>query len=136
MTSDKIFSYNEENGKFDIVVDTTDNSKWTVIRQESYSLDKHELIMRKFNEDFPQFNVENYKMLTDACSRSESMTLWLINANLTYSEESQVPLFVKDIIEPEHFVKLQSDLTLINKKVSEVSLEKRALVENYKKRSS
>lgn len=132
MSNDKVWQYVGEDGSFDICIDPSDNTKWTVIQQEAYSLEKQDIVMKKFAEEFPNFSVDSYKMLTDACSRSEAMSLWLINANLTYSQQAQVPLFLKDTIEPSKFVDLQTNLTRINKKISDISKEKRDLADKYK----
>lgn len=104
---------------------------WTVVKQESYKLSKEKIIVDKFNEEF-KFIVKDYKELTNACSRSKAFTEWLINANIAYSEEAELPLFIKDVIEPEHFSKLQTELTLINRKIADYSIRKRDLAERYK----
>lgn len=124
-----VFNVNGKTYEFD---DPSGNSDdWTVVKQESYKLSKRETVLKKFNEEF-QFDVEDYDQLTRVCSRSKVFTNWLINANLAYSEEAQLPLFVKDVIEPQHFRKLQSTLSKINVIYSEQSLKKKKLAEQFK----
>jgi arsenate reductase-like glutaredoxin family protein len=120
-------------GKTYSVKDPDGNFKdWTVIKQESFKLDKSTLILDKFKKDFPQYKIDDYEFLTRACSRSKEMTQWLINANLEYADEAQTPLFAKDIIEPGHFKQLQSKITEISKVISKQSLKKRELADKYK----
>lgn len=116
---------------------TVDNNEinyedWTVIKQESYKLSKSELVLAKFRKDFSAFQIDDYEMLTRVCSRSSKLTEWLINANLIFSDEAQLPLFLKDIVEPKQFNSLQTDLTKINKVISDYSIKKRDLAERYK----
>lgn len=125
------FSFEASGKTYKIEDISEDFSEWTVVRQESYKLNKDELIVRKFREEF-NFEIKDYKELTNTCSRSRAFTDWLINANLTYSEEAELPLFLKDVVEPKHFNILQSSLTEINKKISEFSIKKRNLAEKYK----
>jgi hypothetical protein len=121
--NDEVYSVKDPDGDF---------KDWTVVKQESYKLGKRELILNKFKEDFPQFEINDYDELTNTCSRSSAFTEWLINANLVYADQAQTPLFLKDIVEPTKFQSLQKDLTDINKIISVSSIKKRKLADKYK----
>jgi hypothetical protein len=109
-----------------------DSSDWFVVQEESLSLDKGQLILNQFKQEFPHFNVNSYDELTEACSRSEYFNDWLINANLKFSEFSQVPLFLKDSIKGEEFKEIQNNLTKVNKIIGLNSQKKQKLAAEYK----
>lgn len=130
--STKSFSMELDGSVFTVDNNDINYEDWTVIKQESYKLSKSELVLSKFKKDFSAFQIDDYEMLTRVCSRSKKLTEWLINANLIFSDEAQLPIFLKDIVEPKQFSNLQSDLTRINKVISDYSIKKRELADKYK----
>lgn len=128
----KIFEINVEGNEYYVDGIPDDCKEWTVVKQESYKLSKEEVVLSAFKSEF-QFDIKSYKELTEVCSRSTKFTEWLINANLLYSEEAQLPLFLKDIVQPDEYKSVQEDLSRINNNYSKYSLKKRALSEKYKK---
>lgn len=119
-------------GKVYEVNNISNNSEdWTIIEQQSFKLNKRDIILSKFKSEF-EFDVNSYEELVECCSRSRVYSKWLINANLLYSEESQVPLFLKDLIEPKEYSSIQSKLSEINANYSTYSKKKKILSEKYK----
>lgn len=126
-----IFSTSIDGKSYEVRTPDKDPSNWIVIKQESLSYEKGDIILDKFREEYPQFNIVSYDELTKLCSRSKIFTDWLIKANAEYAEFAQLPLFLVDKVKPENYTKLQNKLTNISKEQSNFGKLKTALAIKY-----
>lgn len=105
---------------------------WTVVKQQSMKYVKGDVIVEKFNKDFPHAKVNNYELICDLASRSRKISEWLVNANVTYSELAEMPLYLEGLVEPKTYKSLTSDILQINRTIGSFSQQRQELAEKYK----
>lgn len=110
-----------------------DENNWTVVKEESIEYNKGQYILDAFNVDFPQFKVNSYEQLVRVASRSKKLTEWLLNANIQYSDSTQLPLFLEGLVEPAEYKKVTQDMQSVKRIISEGSQERQLCAEKYKK---
>lgn len=127
------FEFNKnENELFEFEVPSMNEEEWMVVQQESITFDKGEFILEEFKKDFPGVNVTDYDMLCNVASRSKRLSSWLAAANLNYSEMTQLPLFLKDLVDTKQYLEVQTDIVKVKKTVTKYSQERQKLAEEYR----
>lgn len=106
---------------------------WTVVKQQSMKYVKGDVIVENFNKDFPHAVVDNYEVICDLASRSRKISEWLVNANITYSELAEMPLYLEGLVEPKTYKNLSTDILHINRTIGSFSQQRQELAEKYKK---
>jgi hypothetical protein len=95
--------------------ETLDN--WVVVKQQSIKYVKGDIILEKFNKDFPHAVVDSYDVICDLASRSTKISEWLVNANTIYSELAEMPLYLDGLVEPKIYKGLTQDIQRINETI-------------------
>lgn len=130
MTSFEFKKNNDE--LFEFEVPSMNEEEWMVVQQESVTFDKGEFIIEEFKKDFPGVNVSDYDMLCNVASRSKRLASWLAVANLKYSEMTQLPLFLKDLVDTKTYLDVQKDIVKVKKIVTKHSQERQKIADEYK----
>jgi hypothetical protein len=110
--------------------ETLDN--WVVVKQQSIKYVKGDIILEKFNKDFPHAVVDSYDVICDLASRSTKISEWLVNANTVYSELAEMPLYLDGLVEPKIYKGLTQDIQRINETIGSFSQSRQQLAEKYK----
>jgi hypothetical protein len=110
--------------------ETLDN--WVVVKQQSIKYVKGDIILEKFNKDFPHAVVDSYDVICDLASRSTKISEWLVNANTIYSELAEMPLYLDGLVEPKIYKGLTQDIQRINETIGSFSQSRQQLAEKYK----
>jgi hypothetical protein len=110
--------------------ETLDN--WVVVKQQSIKYVKGDIILEKFNKDFPHAVVNSYDVICDLASRSTKISEWLVNANTIYSELAEMPLYLDGLVEPKIYKGLTQDIQRINETIGSFSQSRQQLAEKYK----
>lgn len=118
-------------GTFEMDLPGNDSDDWNVVMQESIDLNKGEFILDEFKKSFPHIKIKSYEELCRIASRSKALGKWLIQANLDYSLDSNLPLFLKNKIKPAEFAELSKDVRKIKLVVASNSVKRQALAEEY-----
>jgi len=107
------------------------SDEWVVVRSESIEVDKQDFMLKEWNKSYGiKHKVKDFTQLANVCSTNKSLTEWYALASLRYSQATQVPLYVKEEVEPAEYAKISSIITALN----EVNSEKQALLDKeYKK---
>jgi len=113
---------------------------WVVIKSESVAYDKKALILDKFRTDFPHLPISGvdddvkFDNLTRLCGRTRELARWFAQANLLYSDLTQLPLYLKDHVEPGAYSKIKDKVLLLNKKAAANAEARRELALEYEKK--
>jgi hypothetical protein len=110
--------------------ETLDN--WVVVKQQSIKYVKGDIILEKFNKDFPHAVVGSYDVICELASRSTKISEWLVNANTIYSELAEMPLYLDGLVEPKIYKGLTQDIQRINETIGSFSQNRQQLAEKYK----
>jgi hypothetical protein len=110
--------------------ETLDN--WVVVKQQSIKYVKGDIILEKFNKDFPHAVVDSYDVICELASRSTKISEWLVNANTVYSELAEMPLYLDGLVEPKIYKGLTHDIQRINETIGSFSQSRQQLAEKYK----
>jgi hypothetical protein len=110
--------------------ETLDN--WVVVKQQSIKYVKGDIILEKFNKDFPHAVVDSYDVICELASRSTKISEWLVNANTVYSELAEMPLYLDGLVEPKIYKGLTHDIQRINETIGSFSQNRQQLAEKYK----
>jgi anion-transporting ArsA/GET3 family ATPase len=105
---------------------------WLVIKQESISYDKDVVLLESYNKNFPYAKVNNYEELTDIVSRSSKLNEWFANESLKYGMAVQVPLYLKNKLEPSQFKEVSRKIAEINDIIANSSKIRQAEAVKYK----
>jgi hypothetical protein len=104
---------------------------WAVVKDQTFKVNKGDLIVDKFNEDFPALRVGDYDELIKLCSRSKKLNEWQTAANVLYSDTAIMPLYLDDVLEPKEHKELTIKVTNINNIISIFQDKRKALAEKY-----
>lgn len=105
---------------------------WTVVAEESIEYNKGEYILLQFNKDFPQFTVESYEDLCKVASRSKKLTEWLINANVSYSDSTQLPKYLEGLVDPTTYLDAQNSMQTVKAIIQKGASARQIAADNYK----
>uniref|UniRef100_A0A2V0RI88 Uncharacterized protein n=1 Tax=viral metagenome TaxID=1070528 RepID=A0A2V0RI88_9ZZZZ len=110
---------------------------WIVVVSESSSYNKEEVLVNAFEKDFPEIKLigndvsSKYIFLTSVTARSKALLKWYAAAKLSYSELTQLPLYLADHVHPSEFIKVREKASEINVVVSEFSKRAQSLAREY-----
>lgn len=110
---------------------------WVIIKSESVAYDKKRLILDKFKSDFPHLPISGsdddvkYDNLTRLCGRTRELARWYAQASLLYSDLTQLPLYLKDHVEPGSYTKIKEKILVLNKKAAANAVTRRELAIEY-----
>lgn len=130
----RVFSFNAGENSIDVEQPDIDFENWTIVQEESISYDKPQFILDEWNKEFPDNQIDSYEKLVAVASRSKAMTLWLIDSNAKYSDYTQLPLFLENLISPKEYVALTTDIIEVNKVVADYSIKRQNLAKDYQQK--
>lgn len=118
----------------DLEVKLPDESldNWVVVKQQSIKYVKGDIILEKYNKEFPHAIVKSYDVICELASRSTKLSEWLVNANSIYSELAEMPLYLDGLVEPKIYKGLTQDIQKINETIGNYSQSRQQLAEKYK----
>lgn len=102
---------------------TKNKEGWYSIKQQSFTIDKKQFLLEEFNKEFPNFKVSDYKLLEDVITRSSVLKTWYTAASLRYVDTIQLPVSLKNKINPDKYQEYFNDLQSIKTNLSEMSAE-------------
>jgi hypothetical protein len=104
--------FNEEVGGYVLNVEapSKDEDNWTVIQQQSFTIDKGEFVLNHFKKDFPKMKIKDYDQLLKIISRSKKLSEWYSKVSLLFADSIQLPLAFKDKFDPNEYQQLFSDI--------------------------
>lgn len=94
---------------------------WYTIQQQSFTIDKGEFLVSEFNKDFPNFKCVDKEQLDDIVSRSSALKDWYASAALKFVDSIQLPVSLKDKIEPDKYQTYFNDMQSIKSNLAEKS---------------
>lgn len=80
-----------------------DQSGWYYIKQQSFTINKDDFILERFNEDFPHLKVNDIKQFELVLSRSTILQDWYAKTSLIYTDSIQLPVAFKDLFKPDEY---------------------------------
>lgn len=129
------------NGKAISVKDAPENfDDWTIRKSEILTYEKSEVILKAFIAKFPHItllgdtNEEKYEYITKVASRNKALLEWFTLEKLNFSELATLPGYLKDIIDPKSFKRIQKDITKVNDTIAKFSEERVKASEEYKRK--
>lgn len=112
---------------------------WITIQSQSVTYDKNEFFVTEFSKQFPLYtllgsnNLEKFNFLTELCARTPRMREWFAATSIQYSDTTQMPLYLKNCVEPseykmiqEKMLKLKDELAVVIKKRNDLSAKYQA----------
>jgi hypothetical protein len=96
---------------------------WYTIQQQSFSIDKGSFLVNEFNKDFPNFKCNDIEQLNDIVSRSTALKEWFRSASLKFVDSIQLPVSLKDKIEPSEYQTYFEDMQSIKDNLAKKSAE-------------
>jgi hypothetical protein len=124
-------------GTINITEPGPDQSGWTVIKSQSVSFDKNQFYIDAFNEDFPDYTIlgsndlDKFTFLSELCARNPAMTKWFAAVSIKYSNTTQLPLYLKDRVAPDEYVRVQKGLLKLKDELAEIVKERNDLAVKY-----
>lgn len=116
----------------------SDESDWFTIKSQSITFSRQDFFIDEFNRDFPQAkllgstNEEKFIFLNELCSRKKVLTNWYAGVGIKYSNTTQLPLYLKDSVEPSEFKRIQNSLIEMKDKLAETINERNQAAKDYK----
>lgn len=104
-----------------------DKESWVSIQSASVEYDKRQTIIDKFAKDWPEVKLfgnttdEKFDLLSRLASRSPDINEWLGIANIYYSDTTQMPLWLKEYVEPGEYRGKAEKLLLITENAAKYS---------------
>jgi hypothetical protein len=124
-------------GTINISEPSPDQSDWTVIKSQSISFDKNQFYIDAFKEDFPDYTIlgsndlDKFTFLSELCARNPAMTKWFAAVSIKYSNTTQLPLYLKDRVTPDAYVRVQKGLLKLKDELAEIVKERNDLAVKY-----
>lgn len=105
---------------------------WYTIQQQSFTIDKGSFLVNEFNRDFPNFKCKDIEQLNDIVSRSSGLKDWFRCASLKFVDSIQLPVSLKDRIDPSEYQTYFEDMQAIknNLALKSAEIEKASLIFN------
>lgn len=123
-------------GKVSIVIEevSKESKSWKVIQSSEYKPDRQEWMLKKFRKEFPKQAeaVSSFEILNSLASRSMRVSQWFANSSAEFILEVDVPLYLKDLIDPKEYKNASENLQLLNKNAASRSSEEVKTVQEYK----
>lgn len=124
-------------GDLNIEQPSFNEDEWIVVRSASETTDKSKFFVTAFDKDFPSIVLagkdsgEKYAYLCDLCSRSRNLKRWLAATQLSYSNTAQLPLYLKDSVEPADYRIVQDNILVLKSELKVISAERKRISEKY-----
>jgi len=117
--------------KVSVPLPSKTSDEWVVVKSESVEVDKQGFMLKEWNKTYGiKHKVKDFTQLANICSTNKSLSEWYALASLRYSQATQVPLYVKEEVDPAEYAKISSIITALN----DVNSEKQNLLDKeYKK---
>lgn len=114
----------------------TNTNEWVIIKEQSYLPNKEGFIVSNFKKAFtnvtlPEADDKAYELITSLASRSSVISQWLAKANLEYSLDSQMPLYLRELVTPNEYNNLTQELQKYNKVISEFQQKRQTAATTY-----
>lgn len=110
---------------------------WITIQSQSVTFDRRDFFINKFQSDFPAYtllgsnNLEKFKFLSELCSRTPTMRRWFASISLQYSDSTQLPLYLKDVVAPDEFKAVQEKLLMLKDELARITKKRNDLAVKY-----
>lgn len=110
---------------------------WITIQSQSVVYNKAEFVVEAFNRDFPGYNVlgynidEKFNFVTELCSRQPALREWYALTSLAYSDTTQLPLYLKESVAPDHYKRIQDKLLEMKDDLAQIVRARVELAEKY-----
>ena len=120
----------------DNFADTID--EWIIKKSEVFEYSKETEIVKSFKETFGHIAIlgstdsEKFDYITKLVSRSESLSVWFAFEKIKYSQLSQLPSYLKDLVSPSEFIVSQKRISSVNDTVSSYVNKKLNITNKYK----
>jgi hypothetical protein len=132
------FSFKTDFG--DIVIDDiSDNiDNWIVKDAEVIEYSKATVLVEAFESQFPHIKLlgnsddEKFDYLTNLVSRSDKLLQWFALEKVNYSELTQLPSYLTDVIDKSEFKKIRSKITEVNNVIADFAEQRAKLALEYK----
>lgn len=124
-------------GVLDINEPSGSEKDWVTIQSQSITFDRRDFFINKFQTDFPSYtllgsnNLEKFKFLSELCSRTPTMRKWFAAVSLQYSDSTQLPLYLKDVVAPDEYKAVQEKLLLLKDGLARVTKKRNDLAVKY-----
>lgn len=124
-------------GELDIQDPGADEGGWVTIASQSITFDKNDFFIRKFNEDFPAYTLlgsnsqEKFIFLSELCARTPAMRMWFASVSIYYSDSTQLPLYLKDVVAPDEYKAVQEKLLVLKDELARITKKRNELAAKY-----
>lgn len=110
-----------------------EESKWYVVQQQEFKIDKEEFILEKYNKDYPNFKINDFRKLLRIVSRNEKLQSWYAKTSLLFADTIQLPLAYKDLFLPDEYKEMFTDISMYKKNLAKESEEIQTLSNKFNK---
>jgi len=124
-------------GELNIDEPGSNEGNWITIESQSITFDKNDFFIRKFNNDFPTYtllgsnNLERYTFLSELCARTPTMRKWYASVQISYSDSTQLPLYLKDVVAPDEYKAVQEKLLILRDELAVITKKRNDLAAKY-----
>jgi hypothetical protein len=125
-------------GDINIPEAAPDQNDWITIQSQSVSYSKTEFFIKSFNSDFPSYtllgesDLDKFRFLSDLCARTDALKLWFAAVSVKYSDTTQLPLYLKNVVEPDEYKAIQEKLLVLKDALAEVTKARNDLAAKYR----
>lgn len=132
-----MFNFDVNGTKFSVQDAAENFDDWTINKSEVVQFAKEEVIVKSFEESFPNISLlgnssfDKYTFLSGLVSRNSKLKEWFSLEKLKYSELAQLPSYLKDLVEPKKFLDLQRKVNDVNRVISDYTNKRSAAAEEY-----
>lgn len=128
-----MYKFNIDKYDLNIEQPTSDSENWYVIKQQSFTINKEEFLVDKFNKDFAKYSVKDFDQLKDICNQSIYLRDWYAKTSLLYAQSIQLPVFLKEIVSAPEYEGLANKLQQYNSIIAKKSREIEELSSKFDK---
>lgn len=124
-------------GDLNIEEPGANEGQWVTIESQSITFDKNDFFIRKFNNDFPTYTLlgsntlEKFTFLSELCARTPTMRKWYASVSICYSDSTQLPLYLKDVVAPDEYKAVQEKLLVLRDELARVTKKRNELAAKY-----
>jgi hypothetical protein len=117
---------------------SANSGDWVYIKSQAVSYDRYSVVVNKFEKDFPHIKLlgndssNKYEFLTSLVSRNKTLAQWYAGASIAYSELTQLPLYMKDLVTPSEYKGLEDSIKSCNDVIRTAAQDRVKLAEKYR----
>lgn len=123
----------------DLIIDQVDANEdgWITIQSQSITFDKTRYFIDQFNKDFPNCTLlgnddsDKFTFLSELCARTPSMRKWFASVSVSYSDTTQLPLYLKNRVAPDEYKSVLNKILILKDELASVVKERNDLARKY-----